>query len=374
MKNSVAAQSLLEHFARLDDPRIDRRKRHSLLDIFAIAVCATICGAEGFTDFERFAVAKEEWLATFLELPNGIPSHDTFRRVFQLIDPKRFEESFAAWTHSIAELTQQRHLAIDGKTARRSHDRSNGSPALHTVSAWAAEHRLVLAQVHSNGHPNEHAAIPELLQMLALSGAIVTIDAAGTYRPIAEQISSAGGEYLLALKENQPTLHAEAVAAVAGVRAQQQSTVAQSFDQQVDKGHGRIEVRRCWAVETAWHRADEWLGLRSYVLVESERHIAETITIEQRYYLTSLPADASLINRLVRQHWSIENSLHWVLDVVMREDDNRTRSTRATKNLALLRKCALNLLRRETSRKDSVKGRSKIAAWDNDYLLKVLSS
>jgi predicted transposase YbfD/YdcC len=374
MKVTVTPRSLLEHFAVIDDPRIDRCKRHSLLDIFAIAICATICGAESFYDFERFGHARQHWLRTFLELPHGIPSHDTFRRVFEMIPPKRFAECFAAWTQSMATLSAGEHVAIDGKTTRGSLERAKGIPALHTVSAWASEHRLVLGQVHSDGHPNEHAAIPELLRMLALNGAIVTIDAAGTYQPIVEQIVDSGGEYLLALKENQPTVYDEAIAAVAEARAQSRSTVVQSYDQQVDKGHGRIEVRRCWVVEGASGRADQWPALRSYVLVESERHINERITCEQRYYLTSLPADAALVNRLVRAHWGIENSLHWVLDVVMAEDANRTRTAHGPKNLALLRKCALNLLRRETSRTDSLKGRLKFAAWDSDYLFKVLTS
>ena len=378
MAISGATGSLLERFRSIDDPRVDRTRRHNLIDILSIAVCATICGAEGFTDFEDYGRAKHDWLASFLELPNGIPSHDTFRRVFGMLNPKTFEDSFVAWTTEIAERVNGRHLAIDGKTLRGSADRRSASPALHVVSAWAAEQRLVLAQTatgaSASGHGNEHEQIPALLAMLVLNGAIVTIDAAGAYRPTVSAIAAAGGDYIIGLKENQPTLLAEATGALAAMRAGEHPLIQQGFDQQLDKGHGRIEVRRCWVIEAAANRSDEWPKLRSWVLVESERHVDDTITREQRYYMTSLPAASRLVNKLVRAHWGIENSVHWVLDVVMGEDANRTRVDRAPKNLALLRKCVLNLLRRETTSKRGIKGKQKNAAWDDAYLLTILNS
>ncbi len=378
MAMTASSGSLLERFRTIDDPRIKRTRRHNLLDILAIAVCATICGAEGFTDYADYGRAKREWLSTFLELPNGIPSHDTFRRVFGMLNPKTFEACFLAWTAEIATSLTGQHIAIDGKTVRGSLDRRSGTPALHVVSAWAAEQRLVLAQSSSgdaaSGHGNEHEQIPALLEMLVLKGAIVTIDAAGAYVPIVEAITDGGGEYVIAVKQNQPTLHAEAVAAIAAMRAGEYPGVAQGSDQEVDKGHGRIEIRRCFVIESATARSDEWPKLRSFVLVESERHIGEKITVEQRYYLSSLAAEPQVINRLIRAHWGIENSLHWVLDVVMGEDANRTRIDRAPKNLALLRKCVLNLLRREPSSKRGIKGKQKNAAWDDAYLLKILSN
>ena len=378
MAMTAAAGSLLERFRSIDDPRIERTRQHILLDILAIAVCATICGAEGFTDYADYGRAKHAWLRTFLELPNGIPSHDTFGRVFGMLNPKTFEACFLAWTSEIAERLSGQHVAIDGKTVRGSLDQRSGTPALHVVSAWAAEQRLVLAQSSSgdtaSGHGNEHEQIPALLEMLVLKGAIVTIDAAGAYVPIVAAITEQKGEYLIALKQNQPTLHAEAVAAIAAMRAGEHPRVAQGSDQQVDKGHGRIEIRRCFVIESARARSDQWPKLRSYVLVESERHIGTTITVEQRYYLTSLPAEAHVINRLIRAPWGIENSVHWVLDVVMGEDANRTRVDRAPKNLALMRKCVLNLLRRETSSKRGIKGKQKNAAWDHAYLLKILTN
>lgn len=366
--------SLLDHFAALDDPRIDRCKRHRLIDIIAIAICATICGAEGFTDFEDYGRAKEEWLRTFLELPNGIPSHDTFQRVFAMLDPKQFHDCFLSWVAAVGALSKQPRIAIDGKTARGSHNRSAGKQALHLISAWAQDNGLVLAQQEVDGRSNEITAIPELLNMLALDGAIVTIDAIGCQTEIARDITARKGDYLLALKQNHPTLFQEASTLLHQARTEQLPGIPLASHEWTDAGHGRVEVRRCFAVELGRRWADEWAQLRSIVLIESERHIGETISREQRYYLTSLPADAKLINEAVRGHWGIENSLHWVLDVVFREDASRIRKDHAPKNMAALRKIVINMLRKETTSKRGIKGKSKNAAWDNDYLLKILTA
>jgi predicted transposase YbfD/YdcC len=366
--------NLLEHFASLDDPRIDRCKRHRLIDIIAIAICATICGAEGFTDFQDYGLAKEQWLRTFLDLPNGIPSHDTFQRVFARIDPEGFHACFLSWINAISTLSTTHIIAIDGKTARRSHDHANGTHALHLISAWAADSRLVLAQRKVDQHSSELAAIPELLTMLVLDGAIVTIDAAGCQKSIATEITSRGGEYLLALKQNHPTLLADVSELLEQARNARLPGIDVATHESTDAGHGRVEVRRCIAVELGWRWADDWAKLRSIVLIESERHIGESISLEKRYYLTSLPADAKLLNEAVRSHWGIENSVHWVLDIVFREDDSRVRKDHAPQNMAVMRKIALNLLRQETTSKRGIKGKSKNAAWDNDYLLRVLAS
>lgn len=374
MNQPVRSTSILDHFADLADPRIARCKRHRLIDIIAIAICATICGAEGFTDFEDYGRAKEDWLRTFLELPNGIPSHDTFQRVFAMLNPKQFHDCFLSWITAVSTLSKQPRIAIDGKTARGSHNRSAGKQALHLISAWAQDNGMVLAQLEVDGHSNEITAIPELLKMLVLDGAIVTIDAMGCQTEIAKTITSGGGDYILALKQNHPTLFADVTTVIEQARRSQLPDTLLSLHEWTDAGHGRVEVRRCWAAELGWRWADQWATLRSIVLIESERHIGDDISIEKRYYLTSLPADAKLLNETVRGHWGIENSVHWVLDVVFREDASRIRKDHAPKNMAALRKIVINMLRKETTSKRGIKGKAKNAAWDNHYLLKVLTA
>ena len=368
--------TIWEHFGELKDPRVDRSKRHWLVDIIAITICAVICGADNWVEIEDFGNAKHGWLKKFLRLPNGIPSHDTFGRVFAMLAADKFAECFMSWVRAVSEFTKGQVVAIDGKSVRRSHDKLKGKSALHMVSAWALENRLVLGQTQVSDHSNEITAIPELLRILELSGCIVTIDAMGCQKEIAEQIVDGGADYVLAVKANQGTLH-ENIKDIFGC-AERDGFADVAYHEEVNKGHGRLETRRCWVITAPeqLRYADpggEWKGLRSLAMVRYERDGHNEVDKENRYYISSLKAGASKLLGAVRGHWGIENSLHWVLDMAFDEDRSRIRTDNADHNLGVVRHMTLNMLKQETTAKVGIKAKRKRAGWDEDYLLKVLS-
>lgn len=370
--------SIGEHFNDLEDPRMERTKHHQLLDIIAIAICGVICGADSWVDLELFGRSKEEWLKRFLSLPNGIPSHDTFGRVFALLDPAKFAQCFTSWVKAVSQLTQGQVIAIDGKALRRSHDRANGKSAIQMVSAWASANHLVLGQLKVDDKSNEITAIPELLEVLELSGCIVTIDAMGCQKDIARQIVEQGADYVLALKENQGQLYRGVTDTFKSGLGSAFEGLQHDFYQTVGKGHGRIETRQCWVVSEPevleyLNEKGAWAGLSSVAMVRSKRVVGDEESVESRYYISSLQGEARQLLEATRTHWEIENCVHWVLDIAFNEDDSRVRQGHAPQNLAVVRHLALNLLKMEQTSKGGVKARRKRAGWDEDYLLKVLS-
>ena len=367
-----------EHFGSVQDPRIERSKEHKLIDIISIAICAVICGAEGWVDIENFGKSKETWLKTFLELPNGIPSHDTFGRVFSLIEPEEFQESFQSWIESIQELTAGQIVAIDGKQMRGSKDGFLGKRAIYMVSAWAEANELVLGQRKVDEKSNEITAIPELLKILDISGCIITIDAIGTQTKIAKAIVDNGADYLLSVKENQGHLFEEISWLFEYDQQNNFKDAAYDHAKTTNKGHGRIEIRECWSISDpeylqSLNGASKWKGLRSIAMVSSTRITDKRTTVKNRYYISSLPSKAKHLLNVARRHWSIENELHWVLDVALREDRSRIRKDNAPENFSVLRHLAISLLKQEKTAKGGIHAKQLQAAWNEDYLLKVLS-
>jgi len=367
-------RTLVEQFADLPDPRVDRTQRHQLIDIVVMAICAVICGAEGWEDLEMFAEVHQTWFETFLELPQGMPSHDPFRRVFARLAPEEFGGRCLTWVQEVAEVTRGEVVAIDGKTLRRSHDRAVGKAAIHMVSAWASENGLVLGQVKTDDTSNEITAIPELLRVLELTGCIVTIEAMGCQRDIAATIVDQGADYVLALKGNQGTLHADVQLFFGTAQATGFKEVPHTFHHTIDGDHGRIETRRCWATsDIAWLDPEgRWPKLTSIAMLEATRDIGEHTTTDVRFFITTRPADAPTILHAVRAHWGIENSLPWGLDIAFREDDSRIRTGHAPQTFAVLRHIALNLLKQDTTLKRGLKSKRLKAGWDHDYLLHIL--
>lgn len=372
-------EAIEEHFGKVRDPRKERTKEHKLIDIIAISLCGVICGAEGWVDIEMFGNSKLAWLKTFLELPNGIPSHDTFGRVFSRIDAQEFQTAFYEWVQAVFEITQGQIINVDGKCLRGSQDKVLGKQAIYMVSAWAEANHLVLGQRKVDEKSNEITAIPELLKILALSGCIVTIDAIGTQTEIAQTIREAQADYVLSVKENQGHLY-EDISVLFGVdRAQNFKYASLEHAKTTSKGHARIEIRECWSTSNPEYlklirQHQYWVGLQSIAMVVSTRILAGKETTHVRYYISSLPCNAQRILQVSRRHWSIENELHWVLDVVMNEDHSRVRKDQAPENFAVLRHIALNLLKQEKTAKVGIHAKQLQAALREDYLLKVLAA
>lgn len=340
----------------------------------ALTICAVICGAETWEGIEAYGHSKSAWLRTFLSLPNGIPSHDTIARVFALLEPTQLQQCFVSWVKSIAELSLGEVVSLDGKSARHSYDTGQGKGAIHMVSAWASENQLVLGQVKVADKSNEITAIPKLLKLLDVQGCIVTIDAMGTQTDISKQIIDQGADYVLSLKGNQHHLHEDVAQLFDWAQKTQFKDIEHEAFQTIDKGHGRIEIRRYWLLEQVEHleNADRWEGLKRVGMVEAERRVAgKPTTREQRYYLVSLDGGVKRFAQAARKHWGVENNLHWSLDVIFGEDDSRIRKGHAPENMTVMRKIALNLLAKESS-KGSKKTKRLKAGWDNDFLVQVL--
>lgn len=371
----MAGMSLMEHFAQLPDPRVDRTKRHALVDIVAITVCATVAGCNNFPEIHAYAKEKENWLRTFLGLPEGIPCEHTFRRLFAALDPEAFERCFIAWVKAVTDAVQG-VVAIDGKTLRGSCDTARGLGPLHVVSAWAVENHLVLGQVATPEKSNEITAIPELLRLLDLHGCLVTIDAMGCQTAIAAQIVDAGADYLLAVKDNQPTLAKDLQEEFQAAHADGFAHLPHTYHQTVDKGHGRIEVRECWATSavSGLDPQGRWPKLEGMARVRHTRTVKGKTSVETRYYITSrgdLPAAQVL--EAVRSHWGIENRLHWVLDTAFLQDASRIRTDHGPENLAVIQHWALNLIRGDKETKGSVATKRKRAGWNDAYLVNLLT-
>jgi len=369
------AGSLFAHFSDLDDPRRYNRW-HPLFDIVVIAICGVICGADDWPAVEEFGRAKYEWFKGFLKLPHGIPSHDTFGRVFGVLNAEQFQARFVEWTQAVQEITQGQVVAIDGKKLRRSHDKVVGKGAIHMVSAWASQNHLVLGQVKVDDRSNEITAVPDLLDLLELSGCIVTVDALNCQKKTAKKIVDQGADYVLSVKENQANLY-QALQDLFGY-AQETAFRDCDYAKTVNKGHGRIEMRECWTTSAPDYLAylpdlADWTGLQTLVMVKAERRLGQLRTVEIRYYISSLPSNAQHLLQAVRGHWTIENEMHWVLDIAFREDDSRLRKGNGAHNFAILRHIALNLLKQEKTAHCGIKTKRLKAAWDHTYLLKVLT-
>lgn len=358
---------VIDFFNELKDPRASRgNKQHELLDIVAISICATICGADCWEEIESYGLIKENWLKTFLALPNGIPSHDTFNRLMSTIDPLEFEQCFSNWVSGLLVATNE-IISIDGKTICGA--KVNGKSPIHMVSAWASKNNVALGQVKVSEKSNEITAIPNLIENLAIEGAIITIDAMGCQKEIAKKIKSKNADYVLALKENQAELLQE-------VQDEFRFSKMVDFSEDVDYGHGRIETRKCTVINNfnMIESHKNWANMKSVIKIESTREFKGKNKIENsvRYYISSLNKSAEEFQTIIRSHWAIENKLHWSLDVAFGEDFNRKRAANAAQNFSLINKIVLNLAKNEKTCKLGIKSKRKIAGWDENYLLKIL--
>lgn len=369
-----AKMTIIDHFKDMEDPRVERTKAHLLLDIIVITICAVICGAEGWVSIAKYGEAKHEWLKKFLELPNGIPSHDTFARVLARIDPEQFQRSFLNWIQSIERVTEKEVVAIDGKTLRRSYDTKTEKSAIHMISAWANSSGLVLGQRKVDEKSNEITAIPELLTVLELKGCIVTIDAMGCQKEIVSQIKEKEADYVIAVKKNQPTLYEKIKNTFTQAIANPEEFELSDYKTE-EFSHGREEIRKYYMLTNVNKLVDpegKWKNLASVGMVCSERIINGKKSRETRYYISSLSLSAEELAGAIRNHWSVENSCHWILDVAFNEDSCRIRKDNAPQNLATFRHIALNLLKQEKTQKLGIKNKRLKAGWDDRYLESVL--
>ncbi|RMD70502.1 ISAs1 family transposase [Cyanobacterium sp. Dongsha4] len=368
---------LWKHFENIEDPRTSYLIEHKLVDIVALTILAVICGADSWVEIEEYGKSKQSWLERFLELPNGIPSHDTIARLFARLCPKQLQSAFLDWINHVAQITQGEIIAIDGKTLRSSYDWSQNKSAIHMVSAWASNNNLVLGQLKVEDKSNEITAIPKLLAVLELNGCIVTIDAMGCQKNIAKNIIEKGGDYILSLKGNQGNLFEDVKQLFDWTLKNNYQEIIKEKYETIEKNHGRIEKRRYWLINSGTDFIDreKWVGLKTIGIVESERKLlGQKATLERRYYLTSLDQGVEKFAQGIRSHWGIENKLHWCLDVGFREDESRIRKGQGSENMAVIRHIALNLLNKEKSCSRGKKAKRLKAGWDNDYLLKILSA
>jgi predicted transposase YbfD/YdcC len=368
---------IFSYFADLEDPRTGNNVTHPLKNVITIAILAVICGADGWTDVERYGKAKKDWLATFLNLENGIPSHDTFGRVFRWLDEEAFQKRFVQWTASICQQTEGEVVAMDGKKLRRSQEKRKGRDGVWMVSAWASENRLVLGQKKVAEKSNEITAVPDLLAQLDLTGCVVTLDALNTQTAIAKQIVNADADYILSVKKNQGTLYEDLEMLFDGFEENHYQSVTYQTAQRTNEGHDRQEYRQVWVVTDPEYRdylrqGARWAKLASLVKLTTVRVTATKTETTTRYFISSWQASAQAFLNAIRDHWQIENGLHWVLDIAFREDESRIRKDHAPQNMAVLRHLALNLLKQDTSVKVGIAAKRKMAGWDNDYLLNVL--
>ena len=371
--------NIKKYFGEIEDPRSNINQKHPLISIIALTICAVISGANDWVGVELYGEAKEEWLSGFLDLPNGIPSHDTIGRVFRLLDPEQFKGCFVKWVTTIEELTDQEVVGVDGKQLRRSHDKSLGKGAIHMVSAWASANGLVLGQEKVDEKSNEITAIPKLLEVLTIKGCIVTIDAMGCQTEIAEKIVEKEADYVLALKKNQGNLYDDVELLFDELVESDFTSNEYGYHKTVDKGHGRTEIREAWTIACAGitpslRGAERWKNLRSVIKVQSKRYIGGQLSsVKTRYFIASLPSDAELALHAIRYHWRVENSLHWVLDISFREDESRVRSDHAPHNFAILRHIARNALSRDSSSDAGTFNKRLRAGWDDSVLEDILS-
>lgn len=377
-EHNINLAETLGAFSDIADPRKSNATRHIFQEILFIAITSIIAGAEGFVDMEEFAKSKKTWLKSFLKLPKGIPSHDAFGDVFALLDPEQFNMAFVEWTQSLRNTVTREVVAVDGKSMRRSHDKNKGKSMVHTVSAWACENRLVLGQIATEEKSNEITAIPKLLKMLHLKDCVVTIDAMGTQKEIASTIIAQRADYILSLKRNHETFYDEVKELMEDTETllllKKEGAKLECYIDE-DRDHGRVEKRTCVVLQkTDWYREDwQWEGLKTLIMVERHRKESKDseFTTERHFYISSLEADAEEISTMIRNHWGVENSLHWILDVNYKEDQCRIRTGHAASNVSTLRKWSLNLFKQAPGN-SSLRSKQKKAAWDHEYMLKVL--